>query len=433
MFWLLISLGFAEPITLQEAYSLAIENNAQIKIADWSSAKARLTEQQAWLSMLPQVKAEASWLYFDEPIEISLTGDSDVDCTLFESFGFGDLCDSFSQPTVVREDEIYEGKLQLVQPLTPLYSIVNGARAQRALHQVAQAEADITRGDVMVSVTESYMELQTMAGAEALAAHTIKRLEAHAQRAQRFSEQGLLTELDVRQIELGVKDAQLAAQQAALGRRVAERKLEILLGKSGFEPQAIALPTALPSFQTQSNTAQGAVFQGQIDAAKAGRHAAAGQMIPTVALIAGITQTEGQGAFAANEQRFVGVTVSGDFQWGQKALQVRQSHIDVQMAEAGSEIQLQQQALKQEAAIRQAEMAYSEWQTAEEKALLAADLRAKAESQFEQQLLSAAELMDSENEQLAAEMAVLSAKQKAVVALATAQNVLGLPIQPEQL
>ena len=431
MFCLLISLSHAEPISLQDAYALAAQNNAQLKLADWSSTKAKIAEQQAWLSILPQVKAEASWLYFDEPIEISFTGDADVDCTLFDNFGFGDLCASFAEPIVVREDEIYEGKLQLVQPLTPLYSIVNGARARSALHRVAEAEAQLTQGEVMVSVTESYMELQTMAAAEALAEHTIERLKLHVQRAQNFEAQGLMTALDVRQIELGLQDAELASKQAALGKMVAERKIELLLGRPNLEAKGVTLPDSEPSFQLMDSTPQTVMAEGQLDAAKAGLQASAGQLVPTVALIAGITQTEGQGAFAANEQRFVGVTVSGDFQWGQKALQVRQSHLDVKMAEAGSEVQLHQQRIQQEAAILQAEMAYAEWKTAQAKAKLAADMRLKAESMFEQQMLSAAELMDSENEQLGAEMAVLNAEKKAIVALAEAQSVLGLPVQPE--
>ena len=182
-----------------------------------------------------------------------------------------------------------------------------------------------------------------------------------------------------------------------------------------------------------SQTPQALVTQGQLDAAKAGRQATAGQLLPTVALIAGITQTEGQGAFAATEQQFVGVTVSGDFQWGQKALQFRQSHIDVKMAEAGSVLQTQQHALQQDAAIRQAEVAYSDWQSATTKAELAADVRKNAALRFEQQLLSSAELMDFENEQMAAEMAVLSAQKNAIVAIANAQSLLGLTVQPENL
>ena len=44
-----------------------------------------------------------------------------------------------------------------------------------------------------------------------------------------------------------------------------------------------------------SQTPQTLVTQGQLDAAKAGRRATASQLLPTVTLIAGITQTEGQG------------------------------------------------------------------------------------------------------------------------------------------
>ena len=433
MFWLYTSLTFAEPITLQDAFALANQNNAQLKLSEWSETKAKLASQHAWLSALPQVKLEANWLYFDSPIEVSFVGDGDVDCTLFENFGFGDLCDSFAEPIVVREDQVYEGNLQIIQPLTPLYSIISGARAQSAMHQVAKAEASITHGEVMVAVTEAYMELQTMAAAEKLAAHTVERIELHAKRAQDFETQGLLTRLDVRQIEVGLQDAQNAVKQAQLGRAVAERKIELLLGKSNLQPQSVELPDNVPNFQLSYQTPQKQLIQGQLDAAKAGRQASAGQLLPTVALIAGITQNEGQGAFAVNEQQFVGITVSGDFQWGQKTLQLRQSHLDVKMAEAGSVLQTQQQALQQDAAIRQAELAHSDWLSAISKADLASDVRKKAALKFEQQMLSSAELMDFENDLMVAEMAVITAQKNAIVAIATVQSLLGLPVQPEKM
>ena len=78
-------------------------------------------------------------------------------------------------------------------------------------------------------------------------------------------------------------------------------------------------------------------------------------------------------------------------------------------------------------------MAHSDWLSAISKAELASDVRKNAALKFEQQMLSSAELMDFENDLMAAEMAVITAQKNAIVAIATVQSLLGLPVQPEKM
>jgi outer membrane protein TolC len=429
--WLFIlAFAQAEEIDLSTTYQFASDNNPQAQIAKWTAAKAELQSRSAWLNMAPQLHAEANWLRFESPLESSFIDAGDLDCAVFESLGFGDLCSSFTEPIVVREDQVYEGKVQLVQPLTSLYSIIFGARSAGFYAKSLEHSAEITEREVLVRVTEAYMTLLSMRSALRLSTHTVERLEAHVDRAKSYAEQGLISDLDVRQLESALRDAQVAVVQSTLGYQVAERTLGLLIGREApLEPKPVDT-LALQEWSVEPNTPTTAQSQAQLLSARSNKQATAGQLLPTVALMAGVSQTEGQGAFAASEQRFVGMTVSGDFLWGQKVLSWRQSNYDVKIAETGYELTQTQLLIEQESSIQNAKIAYSQWENSKEKTMIAKDVLARSNREFEQQIISAADLLDAENDLINAEYATIMAHQETIVSIAAAQSILGLVIQP---
>ena len=143
MFFLLFLLNsvFAQPLSLQESLSLVRTQNPEVQIARMQADQANL-ERFRILTHALSVQASGSWIDFGEPLDSYLIGDenTEVDCTSFEAFGFGDLCASFSEPLRVRDDRIFDGSLQLAIPISALYSIMKGHSASTHLHEIKKLE-----------------------------------------------------------------------------------------------------------------------------------------------------------------------------------------------------------------------------------------------------------------------------------------------------
>ena len=52
-----------------------------------------------------------------------------MDCIPFEAFGFEDLCTSFSEPLLLREDKIFDGNVQIYYPISGAHSIYQGMKS----------------------------------------------------------------------------------------------------------------------------------------------------------------------------------------------------------------------------------------------------------------------------------------------------------------
>ena len=131
----------AEPLSLEESISFVASQNPEVQIARLQADKANLERLKVLTNVL-NVQASGSWLDFGEPLESYIIGDgsSEVDCTSFESFGFGDLCASFSEPLLVREERIFDGSVQVALPISALYSIIEGYSASQHLYEIKSLE-----------------------------------------------------------------------------------------------------------------------------------------------------------------------------------------------------------------------------------------------------------------------------------------------------
>ena len=137
---------FAQPLSLQESLALVRIQNPEVQIARLQADQANL-ERYKILTHALSVQASGSWLDFGEPLDSYLIGDenTEVDCTSFETFGFGDLCASFSEPLRVRDERIFDGSLQVALPISALYSIIKGHSASQHLLEVKKLEVEQTK------------------------------------------------------------------------------------------------------------------------------------------------------------------------------------------------------------------------------------------------------------------------------------------------
>ena len=153
------SLSFAAPLSLQQSLDLVHTQNPEVQIARLQTDQANL-ERLKVLTNAVRVEASGSWLDFGEPLDVYLIGDgsTEVDCSSFESFGFGDLC-SFSEPLRLRDQRIFDGSLQVAIPLSALYSIIEGHSANQHLVNIKELEVEQTRQRIEISVIEIYLQI----------------------------------------------------------------------------------------------------------------------------------------------------------------------------------------------------------------------------------------------------------------------------------
>jgi outer membrane protein TolC len=424
MFYFIFSLAvFATPLTLSESLALVEENNIELQISRLQTDKANLAKLSMLSRMLPTVEGKASWLDFGEPLEVNLMGEAtqEMDCTSFEAFGFGDLCSSLSEPMLLREARIFDGTIQALYPLSALYSITQGYQASLVLSEISELQVEEKKVQIQMLVIEMYMEALHLQQIIEFAEATQKRMQFHKKTVSAFVEQELLHPIEIQRIENAILDIQIGTQEAQNGYALLCEHLELLIG-SPVEP--IPLEQKLLPIDEPSNTDNHSIKIShlQAEAANHGTKAAYGQLLPNIVLMTAGTKAIGQGTLTPTSQQYVGLAVTGNFNWGDKWLQAQQSNKDAQMANKAV-------LLQQEALLLQQQSSYNAWQIstqrlelAKQKSEVAKESRRQADSFHKQHLITTTELLSAENEYLKSQLDIAAAQSTVIIMQARYQQ-----------
>ena len=418
MFYFLLYFVSAEPLSLPKTLELVSSQNPELQIARLGADQANLERLKSLSMFAPSIEAKASWLDFGEPLEVNLLGDAtqDLDCSSFDAFGMGDLCASFSEPMLLREAKIYDGSVQVVLPLSSLYSIYQGYQANRYLYEIKELETQQLQAQIETQVIEIYLQALHLEKMKKFTANTTKRLEANQRKVASFVAQDLLHPLESQRLNKALVEIALAQMQAEQGLELLLKQLELLLGRP-VEPIPLEKVPVANADIDLSQAFQLQIAQEQQKAATSGYQASVGQLLPTVALMAAKTNAQGQGTLTPTEQQYVGIAVQGKFNWGQKLISTRQAKLDLEMATSGLSLQrkaleLQEQALRMEwnVAKEQESIYQLQVQISEE------HLRLQQEK-FEQQMITVSELLDAENDLLKAKLEQSQSENNTIIKL----------------
>jgi len=199
--------------------------------------------------------------------------------------------------------------------------------------------------------------------------------------------------------------------------------MELLLGlESSFEPTH--LPENIQPIREaslQSNLTH-QIASHQYQAAQAGSKAAMGELIPTVALMAATTSTKGQGPFTPTSQQYIGLSLQGDFQWGQKWMTYKQSQMDLSMAEQGLRLQESALSIEQQQLKQDWEASSEQIQLATERVEIESIKNKQAQAKFEAHQITTADLLDAEALFSDAQMDLLRSKHQHILAQAKYQQ-----------
>ena len=304
LFLFILNSILAQPLSLQESLALVRTQSPEVQIARLQADQANL-ERYKILTHALRIQASGSWLDFGEPLDSYIIGDgsSEVDCTSFEAFGFGDLCDSFSEPLRVRDDRIFDGSLQVALPISALYSIIKGHSASQHLYEIKKLEVEQTKQRIEISTIEIYMQTLDMKSQQEILEQTLSRLGTHQQSVQAFVEQGFANPIQLQELELAIEQTKLGIRRLHQGYNLLCQQMDLLLGlENSFSPLPLKNNIQSPKEEPIQSNLRHQISLHQQQAAQDAVQAAIGDLFPTIALIGATTAAQGQGPFTPPRQ-----------------------------------------------------------------------------------------------------------------------------------
>ncbi|MCK6502168.1 TolC family protein [Myxococcota bacterium] len=435
----LVCLAGEPSITLDQALRRASTENPQVRIGEWATVAARARKWQAMSYYGPTLSVEGNALWWDEPIEFALVSAEDaaaLDCTTMPA-PFDAMCEGFAEPTVVREQHTTSITVSAVQPITGLLGVSQGHMATARLQQAAEMDERATRAEVAVQVVDAYFGALAAEQMVAVATAVVENLEAHERRAVAFHEAELLNKSDLLQIQVALGNARINRQRAIDGRALARGLLAVLIDAE--EPSVIPedisedalLAPARNSTESAGQRPDVAAMELRVEAARAGRRAAAADLVPQVAAIAAWQRTEGMGTFSAPESMYAGVTLQWQvWGWGRKHAALRESTASLRQAEVGLASMRDGVDLEQR---RTWDAVVSSWDSYEMSRVTVAQAEENhrlVAARFESQLASATDLLDAESLLAQARMTRLTARYDYLRAVAAWQRAAGVDVAP---
>ncbi|HXW60642.1 MAG TPA: TolC family protein, partial [Myxococcota bacterium] len=128
----------AEPLSLEQAVSLALEHSAEVKIS-----KAELIAQQrrrisSWLELGPRMSLSYNQAFYDNKLIVPWNG----------------------QDILMRDDVIKTGSLTLTQPITGLFALTEKARLEGKQKALKETTFNLTERQIAFKTAELYLRGQ---------------------------------------------------------------------------------------------------------------------------------------------------------------------------------------------------------------------------------------------------------------------------------
>jgi outer membrane protein TolC len=238
--------------------------------------------------------------------------------------------------------------LQALQPLTPLYPLYEVYRIQGFAEDAARLTLAAAREQVRFRVAEAYFRLMAATRMAEVAQAAVETVEAHLKTARAFHEAGVVGRDDVLRAETALAKTRDGLSQAKAAVALCRAALNVLVGLPVNEPTVPSAQPADPPPEvrlSEEDCVQAALSKrGEVNAmhrrvemADAGRQAAIGQMIPTVAALIRYNHQEGS-KFMKADNWFVGAALSWNFwEWGATWYKVKSAASDGDKARSGVE------------------------------------------------------------------------------------------------
>jgi len=321
---------YAQPkrLSLNDAIQAALENNADIALAEETTeqAKARAGEQRSML--LPNINAVVG--HTSRTVNLGAMG-----------IRFGGIPGLPSIPTRVGPFEVSDARLQYSEPVLDV-SLIRRYRSLKQSADASESDTDAVRNRVVAMVASLYFGVQRARGIVDAANTQIELDDALLRLARDRRDAGVGTGLDVTRSESRLASDRHSLLQAQNDARTAQLRLLRAMGASLEASFDLADPLESASTRTESlpgaielaiqNRPEMIAERKKVEAARLGRSASQAERLPTLQAFADYGGNGGPGAFVATDT--IGVQLSLPiFDGGRRSAHARTAESQLRQAE----------------------------------------------------------------------------------------------------
>ena len=377
--------------TLADCVRRALAQNPSLRGAAAVRDEATAERRSARGRFGPVVRVEANVMRWDSPFAIPLPlSVPGVDVP----------------PFPVRDATTAQVSATVIQPLTGLWTVYEGHRAQQLGEEAARHQQRATTHDIVLAVVDAYfqaLEAERMSG---LAQVQVESIEAHVERARRLQERELISPNDVLAAEVRLADARAQMLQARGGARLARANLAFQIGLPANEevwPAAISLSDsraratrARPDPDAAQQRPELAMARARVEQARAGVRVATSQMLPQVNALAGVQHVEGV-YFQPQTAWFVGAQLTWNvWEWGSSYYAIDAARARARQAEAAEARAREALTLEATQAEIDGDTARAQLGVARAAVSQAERNLASVERRFEQQVSTSTDVLDAQ-------------------------------------
>jgi len=343
-------MGSASPSTktLDEILDTAKRQAPDLRMADQSVTAARLRASAASRQRLPALDVTSNLNLWSEELSVALAPGQDL---------------------VIREHLTTQSSVNLSVPLSAQLVLRNYVEAQRSNLAATQADAKMSRQDLLYGAAAGYLQLLEAQAAEQIAGLTVKERGAQLERARVLHGGGALERVDVMRLE--------AALAAARQREIAsatqvESLADSLAVAIGAPPQPFRASDDLPatpqppgkalralSDQAVANRPELASLRARARAADYAAKVERAPLYPSLVGIGSYQYNTGQGPFAPKTALFVGLSLQWNlWDWGHQWKLVKAAEADAARTHLAAEQLADRLSLDARRRLREAEAAF---------------------------------------------------------------------------
>lgn len=348
--------GQAKEITLEEAVRHATEHSPELQMFEYDIEKAKDAKAGAIGQLLPRLTLDANIQFWDKRTDVefidpaSLPGPGDLgDFGALIPQSFFDKFTDLAKPQTVQERITGAVNIQAVMPLTPLYSLAHLYRLQGASVEAAKFERLAKRDEVVYQTTDLFLKLMSAIRMLDVTSLAIEQVEAHLKMAKFFQQAGFVGLDDVLRAEAALAKIKDQHAQVESGVAMARAALNVKMGMpidDDIVPVGDFPDPPAPLTVTETELVEKALnsrperlaVEQKVKMASAGKQAAIGALIPTIAAVFRYTHFQGS-KFQRENSAFVGAVLQWDFwNWGATWFRMKEVSRDHEKALKGLEL-----------------------------------------------------------------------------------------------
>jgi len=340
IFLVIFSLPFfvfaqGDMLTLEQSISIALENNASIRLANEKIKEAQAEKSQALSYFLPKIYSSSSYTRLDEKSEMA--------------------------SVVLSDDEIYDYNLGLVQPifhggLMPAYQL------QKENLKANQSYFQSARNNLVMEVKKAYFQVLGAEKIKQVAEESVTLTRAHLASVEAYWKEGLVSEVEVLRAKVALANAQQNRINADNSLELAKSYFNSLLNRNlgqevtiedilQFKDYDVALSSAIS--QAINSRPEIKEMDSRVKISQSGTSIARSFFFPQVSLIGQWDRIKGAELPIDEWQESWSATLSVEmdiWDWGENLNEVRKAN--AQLEQTKSSFALLQNSIELE--VRQA-------------------------------------------------------------------------------